>query len=170
MHAFQYVPPKQVTVLVKALRAPAFPPAPTKSSMLCLARCASCRHRDPHLLEKLERLTHATENVTHELSNMHRKLAYLLQCPGGPQQLPECIDDAVAIDPDMYGLLPKIWECAVSPRFLRRLCKMYTASDLIVDHQIPVLHSRSDVDRSPHLGECYVGDRYKCVGSSVVSL
>lgn len=65
----------------------------------------------------------------------------------------------VDLDTDVF--VPKLWDRGVSPRFLRRLCKLYTSLDLIVDHQIPIMKGRPDVDRSPHLGELYVADRYK---------
>jgi hypothetical protein len=66
------------------------------------------------------------------------------------------------VDIETEVFVPKLWDRAVSPRFLRRLCKLYTSMDLIVDHQIPVMKARPDVERSPHLGELYVADRYKC--------
>lgn len=103
-------------------------------------------------------------DVNTVLHGLIRRLTFQLHSPGGGQALHRCIHQLQRVDdvaPDTFA--PSLWKQAVSPRFLRRLCKLYTSFDLIVDHQIPVLHYRHNVGRSPFQGELYVGDRFKCV-------
>ena len=103
-------------------------------------------------------------DVNTALHGLIRRLNFQLQSPGGGQALHRCIHELQRVDNvDLDIFTPALWKQAVSPRFLRRLCKLYTSHDLIVDHQIPVLHSRINVARSPFQGELYVGDRFKYV-------
>lgn len=149
--------------LVKTLRSSSFPaPAQNKSSLLYLCLCKVCKKRPPGAIEVARKRLAVTQEINTELQSLVNRLSFQLHTPGGPQNIKRCIYDItrIGIDTDVFS--PPVWHQAVSPRFLRRLCKLYTASDLTVDHAIPTLHYRTNVLRSPYQGELYVSDRFKC--------
>jgi hypothetical protein len=118
----------------------------------------------------MQRRSATIVEVNAELQGLIRRLEFQLRSPGGGQALPRCIHNLTSVSLDVDVFTPKPWMQAVSPRFLRRLCKAYTSFDLTVDHQISVLHYRSDVKRSPFQGELYVGDRFKCAPGTACAL
>lgn len=147
---------------MKTLRGSTFPaPAQNKASLLYLCLCSACKTRSPAAIEKARKKLAVTKDINTELQSLVRRLSFQLNTPGGPQNIGRCIHDIsrIAINTDVF--LPPVWHQAVSPRFLRRLCKVYTASDLTVDHSIAILHYRTNVLRSPYQGELYVSDRFR---------
>jgi len=157
--ASQTSPP---TFLVKTLRSCTFPaPVQTKSSLLHLSLCDACKSRPPGAIDHARKKLAMRKEVNSELHSLVRRLSFQIHTPGGPQNLKRCIYDLSRIGINTDVFVPPVWRQAVSPRFLRRLCKLYTASDLTVDHSIPTLHYRSNVLRSPYQGELYVSDRFR---------
>lgn len=170
-HPFQAPQSKPPVLVVKALERPSIPPAFNKVACLQLSRCNKCKSRNSHKISNMHKRIASVADVNTALQGLIRRLTFQLQSPGGGQALNRCIHDLKqvhGVELDIFTPAP--WNQAVSPRFLRRLCKLYTASELIVDHQIPVLHTRHNVNRSPFQGELYVGDRFKCVPASTATV
>lgn len=161
-HPFQAPHESSPEIVVKALEGPAIPPAFNKVSCLLLSRCAKCKTRNPNKVTTLRKRTALCKDVNVALHGLIRRLSFQLNSAGGGLALHRCVQDLTEVDVvDLEVFTLKPWNQAVSPRFLRRLCKLYTSFDLIVDHQIPVLHCRHNVNRSPFQGELYIGDRFR---------
>jgi hypothetical protein len=162
VHPYQKKQAKQPESLVKALHGPKVPPHATRASLLQLCKCPRCRKRPENTLPDARTKLAKTKEVYAELGALVRRISFQLKTPGGVHELKECIDDLLYIEMDTSSSVPKLSDQAVSPRFLRRLCKLYTSYDIVVDHQIPTMHCRPDIDRSPFFGEMYAGDRFRC--------
>lgn len=168
-HPFQAPEAKQPDIVVKALEGPSTPPAFNKVAILQLSRCSKCQGRNPNKIYNMRQRLSSIAEVNTALHGLIRRLSFQLDSPGGGQALHRCVHELQQFDGvELDIFTPAPWNQAVSPRFLRRLCKLYTSFDLIVDHQIPVLHYRHNVNRSPWNGELYVGDRFKCALDQVV--
>ena len=158
---YQYPGPPAAPSTIKALRGPRFPPKLGRAAVEHLCQCARCRRRPANALEAARAVLATTVKAANEIDACTRRLTYQVTIPGGLDECPRCIDSLMRIDLDTQTA-PALSEQAVSPRFLRRLCKLYTSYDLTVDHQVELLHARPDVDRSPHLGEAFAADRFRC--------
>eukprot|EP00892_Ulva_mutabilis_P007108 jgi/Ulvmu1/476/UM001_0484.1 len=161
-HPYESAQTPPPTFLVKALRSSTFPaPAQNKASLMALSLCNACKSRPPGAIDKARKKLSLTKQINNELHSLVRRLSFQIHTPGGPQNIKRCIYEISTIGISTDVFVPPVWRQAVSPRFLRRLCKLYTASDLTVDHAIPTLHYRANVLRSPYQGELYVSDRFR---------
>lgn len=159
---FQKPPPKPPPSEVRALRSVRSGPVPTRASLLHLSKCGDCIHR-PESTIPIARLKLAkTKEAVGALDSLVRRVTYQLDTPGGRNDAAHALPALVEVDVDARPAALPLEAQAVSPRFLRRLCKLYTSSDLIVDHSVAVMHYRPDVDRSVYLGEMYAADRFRC--------
>lgn len=165
-HPYQRPPQTTAPSSIKALHAPHFAGPRTRGSLIHLSPCARCKRRASDAAAKLRLALSQAKLAASELDGMLRRLQYQASIPGGVHQLRHCFDDLVAIE-TATSFKPALSQQAVSPRFLRRLCKLYTSFDVAVDHQIRLLHMRPGVDRTPVLGAAFAADRFRC-GAAVL--
>jgi hypothetical protein len=123
--------------------------------------CLHCQQRPSNAASRLRERVRKAREASAELHGILRRLQYQSAAPGGIHELHICLDDLLKVEINTC-FRPALSRQAVSPRFLRRLCKVYTSFDISVDHQIRVMHLRPGVARSPFLGEAFAADRFRC--------
>lgn len=159
---YQWPDRQKAASKIKALRGPKLnAPASTRTSVLHLCKCSRCQRRPSNAASRLRERVSKGKLAAAELNGILRRLEYQCAFPGGVHQLRNCLGDLLAVEADTR-FWPAVSQQAVSPRFLRRLCKVYTSFDIAVDHQIRLLHLRPGVARSPFLGEAFTADRFRC--------
>lgn len=166
-HNYQYTGGSLPPRVIKALRDPTYPPHNTRKTAPHRLACKHCCQHDPSQLARARAALAATRNVAEALETTVRRLRHQLSQPGGAEALPQCLSQLVDFSDVFADAVPPLWEQAVSPRFLRRLCKLYTGADVAVDQQVPELRGRPDVERAPFMGEQFVGDRFRCAPFAV---
>ena len=160
-HPYQCPSQQDEPSSIRALHAPHFAGPRTRGSLIHLSPCTRCKRRPANAAAKLRSALKHAKQAASELDGMARRLQYQISIPGGVHQLKHCFDDLMSIETHT-SFKPTLAQQAVSPRFLRRLCKLYTSFDIAVDHQIRLLHMRPGVDRTPVPGAAFAADRFRC--------